>query len=71
MLYAILRYMQASEKQMEKPLPGIRFGRLATGTKMGVTCMPRHSLQNAAFHPYFYPPQTVQFEKILVSCFAS
>lgn len=49
-LYAVPRYMQASEKQMEKPLPGICFGRLATGTKMGVTCMPRHSLQNTPFH---------------------
>lgn len=33
------QYVQVSDKQMEKLLPGVCFGRLATGTKIGIIYM--------------------------------
>lgn len=41
------RYVQASEKQMEKLLPVVRFSRPATDAKMGVICTLRHGLCTA------------------------
>lgn len=32
------RYMQSSEKQIEKLLPGVNFGPLATGARVGMIC---------------------------------
>lgn len=40
LLYVIPGYVQASEKQMDKLLPGVHFGRLATAAMVlyGLAC---------------------------------